>query len=95
MKETTRWDDLANLTFPNSYPTKEAADKLRDELLFERAVQVYLWALPAVNLMAMKEGSEKAFGAGLQRVSCLERAAQRKDDRYHTKLRRDLCDGLC
>ena len=62
--QTARWDDLANLPFPNSYPTKEAADKLRDELVFERAVQVYLWALPAVNLMAMREGSEKAFGAG-------------------------------
>jgi hypothetical protein len=59
-----RWNDLANAPFPNSYPTKEAADKLRDELLFQRAVQVYLWALPVVNLMAMKEGSEKAFGAG-------------------------------
>jgi hypothetical protein len=59
-----RWNDLANAPFPNSYPTKEAADKLRDELLFQRAVQVYMWALPAVNLMAMKEGFEKAFGAG-------------------------------
>jgi hypothetical protein len=64
MAQTARWDDLANLPFPQNYPTKEAADRLRDELLFERAVQVYPWALPAVNLMAMKEGSEKVFGAG-------------------------------
>lgn len=62
--QNSRWEDLANVPFPNNYPTREAADKLRDELLFERAVQVYLWALPAVNLMAMKEGSEKVFGSG-------------------------------
>jgi hypothetical protein len=64
MAQNSRWDDLANLPFPNGYPTKEAADRQRDELVFQRAVQVYMWALPAVNLIAMKEGSEKAFGAG-------------------------------
>jgi hypothetical protein len=62
--QTTRWDEPANLPFANGYPTAETAAKLNDELLFQRATQVYLWALPAVNLMAMKEASEKAFGAG-------------------------------
>jgi hypothetical protein len=61
--QTARYDELARQPFPNGYPTTEAAAKLNDELLFQRAVQVYLWALPAINLMAMKEGSEKAFGA--------------------------------
>jgi hypothetical protein len=37
---------------------------LRDELTFERAVQAYLWALPALNMYGMKEGSEKVFGKG-------------------------------
>lgn len=60
----THYDQLANLTFPNNQPSKESTTALNDELLFQRATQVYLWALPAVNLMAMKEGSEKAFGAG-------------------------------
>jgi hypothetical protein len=50
--------------FKTGYPTKESATALNDELLSQRATQAYLWALPAVNLMAMKEGSEKAFGAG-------------------------------
>jgi hypothetical protein len=35
-----------------------------DELLFQRGVQSYLWALPAINMWAMKEGSEAKFGAG-------------------------------
>ena len=37
---------------------------LKRELLFERAVQAYLWALPALNMYGMKEGSEKVFGKG-------------------------------
>ena len=45
-------------------PTKETAQTLRDELLFERATQTYLWALPLINTLGMKVGSEKAFGAG-------------------------------
>jgi hypothetical protein len=53
-----------SVTFREGYPTPDSASTLNDELLYQRAVQSYLWALPVVNLMAMKEGSEKAFGAG-------------------------------
>jgi hypothetical protein len=34
-----------NLPFAENRPTKETAQTLRDELLFERAAQTYLWAL--------------------------------------------------
>ena len=37
---------------------------LKEELLFQRAAQSYIWALPALNMVAMKEGSEKVFGKG-------------------------------
>ncbi|WP_239482826.1 DUF1254 domain-containing protein [Paraburkholderia sp. C35] len=57
-------DALANAPFVGDFPTQESADLLKDELYFQRAVQVYLWALPAVNMYAMKEGSEKTYGAG-------------------------------
>jgi hypothetical protein len=59
-----RYESLANVPFPEGHPTKEAAAMLSEELLFQRATQVYLWSLPAVNLYAMKEASERAFGAG-------------------------------
>ena len=36
----------------------ETARRLTDELLFERGVQSYLWALPAINMWAMKQASE-------------------------------------
>lgn len=58
------WDELANLPFPENYPTKHSSQVLLDELIFQRAVQVYLWALPAMNMYGMKEGSEKIFGKG-------------------------------
>jgi hypothetical protein len=61
---TSRFDDLANLPFSENRPTKETAQTLRDELFFQRATQVYLWALPLINTLGMKEGSEKVFGAG-------------------------------
>jgi hypothetical protein len=58
------WDELAKLPFPNGYPTEEARTRLMDELLFHRAVEVYLGALPVVNMIAMRDGSEAKFGGG-------------------------------
>ena len=62
--QTSRHDELAELPFPNGYPSKDGIAALKDELLFQRAVQTYIWALPALNMYAMKEGSEKVFGKG-------------------------------
>jgi hypothetical protein len=59
-----RYDEIAKLPFPNGHPTKASAATLRDELLFQRATQVYLWALPLINTLGMKDGSESQFGAG-------------------------------
>src|SRR5262245_51954978 len=61
---TTHFDTLADLPFAENRPTMETAQTLRDELLFQRATQTYLWALPLINTLGMKVGSEKAFGAG-------------------------------
>jgi hypothetical protein len=62
--QETRFDQLANLPFAENRPTKETAQTLRDELLFERATQIYLWAMPLINTLGMQVGSEKVFGAG-------------------------------
>jgi hypothetical protein len=50
---STRFDELANLPFSENRPTVETAKALRDELLFQRATQVYLWALPLINTLGM------------------------------------------
>ena len=62
--EQKHWDELRNLPFPENYPTAETAQKLHDEMLFQRACQVVLWSLLAVSVYSMKKGSEEAFGAG-------------------------------
>lgn len=61
---SSRHEALANLPFERGFPARETIRTLKEELIFQRAVQAYLWALPAVNVWAMKEGSEKQFGAG-------------------------------
>lgn len=62
--QETTFDKLANLPFAEGQPTKETAQILRDELLFQRATQTYLWAMPLINTLGMQVGSEKVFGAG-------------------------------
>ena len=60
----SHYEQLANIPFPSGYPSKASIQQLKDELVFQRAVQSYLWALPVLNMYGMKDGSEKAFGAG-------------------------------
>jgi hypothetical protein len=61
---TAHFDQMANLPFAENRPTAETAAALKDALLFQRATQTYLWALPLINTLGMKVGSEKQFGAG-------------------------------
>ncbi len=64
LAQPSRYDSLADSPTIENRPTPETAKLLREELLFQRATQIYLWALPLINTMGMKTGSEKAFGAG-------------------------------
>jgi hypothetical protein len=61
---SSRFEELANIPFNAGYPSHADVAKLKDELLFQRGVQSYLWAQAALNMYAMKEGSEKQFGKG-------------------------------
>ena len=62
--QTSRYEQLANAAYTGGTLSADAAATLKDELTFQQAVQVYLWALPSLNMYGMKEGSEKAFGKG-------------------------------
>jgi hypothetical protein len=55
---------LADAPMFENRPTSETAKLLKDELLFQRATQTYLWTLPLINTLGMKVWSEKTFGAG-------------------------------
>jgi hypothetical protein len=60
----SHYDKLADQPYIESYPLKADIGTLKQELLFERGVQAYLWALPSLNIYGMKQGSEKTFGKG-------------------------------
>jgi hypothetical protein len=60
----TNPEELERQLFSEGYLSTDAQTHLTDELLFQNAVQTYRWALPALNMYDMKEGSEKAFGKG-------------------------------
>ena len=60
----SRYEKLASLPFKEGYIPKDDVSTLLDESFFQRAVQTYLWAMPALNMYGMMEGSEKVFGKG-------------------------------
>lgn len=62
--QTSRFDELSRLPFEQNRPTQQTAQTLKDELLFQRATQTYLWAMPLLNTLGMKVGAEEAFGTG-------------------------------
>jgi len=64
--QQARYDALANSATFENRPTAQSSQTLMDELLFQRATQAYLWALPLINTLGMKEGSEKVFGSGYE-----------------------------
>ena len=64
LAQDSHYEQLANAPFPGGYPAKESVIPLENELFFQLASQAYIWSLPAINMWAMKEGSEKVFGAG-------------------------------
>lgn len=53
---------LGELTFERGYPTEETTKKLQDEMDYQRAVQAYLWAYPAVSFESIRVGSAAASG---------------------------------
>jgi hypothetical protein len=50
MAQQERYESLAGIRLTEDRPTAETAQLLKDELRFRRASQVYLWALPVINL---------------------------------------------
>ena len=74
----SRFDELANAPFKENRPTKETEQTLRDELLFQRATQTYLWALPLINTLGMQLGSEKVFGKGYNVLPVFEKRLDAK-----------------
>ncbi len=48
---------IGDLTFEQGFPTEETKQKVFDEIDYQRAVQAYMWAYPAVSFEASGLGS--------------------------------------
>lgn len=68
-----RYRDLAGLPLDGGYPSNEVAGTLAEELYFQRATQAYLWALPAMNMVAMRDGLGAISGFGYNVMSVFEK----------------------
>lgn len=90
--DQSRFNSLANLPFEKNRPTAATAQTLRDELIFQRATQTYLWAMPLLNTLGMKVGAEEAFGTGYNVMPIWEK---RLDAKTHiTTPNSDLIYGM-
>lgn len=49
--------------FSNGYPLKETQEKLLNEMDFQRACQIYLWAMPLVSMAQWQYAHENQLGA--------------------------------
>ncbi len=66
---------IGPLEFSAGYPTDETAQKLFDELDFQRAVQTYLWAMPLASYGAFAEEHFR-LGANNNTVMIAEQSAK-------------------
>jgi len=59
--QADRFEGLAKLPFDQNRPTEQTARTLQEELIFQRATQTYLWAMPLLNTMGMRDGFAQAY----------------------------------
>ena len=56
---------IGALSFEHGFPTEETARKLFDEMDYQRAVQAFLWAYPAVSFESIRVATKRDLGADL------------------------------
>ena len=54
---------IGRLELQDGYPSKSTAEKLYDEMDFQRATQAFIWALPAVGFQSLHLVHLNSFGA--------------------------------
>jgi len=56
---------LGKLIFENGFPSEETTRKVFDEMDYQRAVQAYLWAYPAVSFESIRLATKHTLGTDL------------------------------
>lgn len=69
---------LGDLKFERGFPTEEAKQKVFDEIDYQRAVQAYLWAYPAVSFESLRLAGKKDYGIGLNDFAIADNFADPK-----------------
>jgi hypothetical protein len=59
---------IGKIEIERGYPSQATIKKLYDEMDFQRAVQAYLWAMPAVAQNELRQGLERDLGVGYNDV---------------------------
>jgi hypothetical protein len=56
---------IGKLRFENGFPSKETAQKVFDEMDYQRAVQAFLWAYPVVSFESIRIANKRDLGTDL------------------------------
>ncbi|SDR84382.1 DUF1254 domain-containing protein [Halopseudomonas sabulinigri] len=76
--DSKRFEELANLPLENNRPTAETAQTLTEELWFQRASQTYLWAMPLLNTMGMRDGFAATYSPTYNTMAIWEKRLDAK-----------------
>jgi hypothetical protein len=55
---------LVKQMYKGGWPNAKELESVHEQFLLQRAVQSYMMTLPALNVIGLRDGSEKEFGAG-------------------------------
>lgn len=62
-KMETRDTRIGKLVFEKGYPSLETVEMLYDEMDFQRATQIYIWALPVISMTELVYSYQEDLGA--------------------------------
>ena len=83
---------LGVLNFERGFPTAETTRKLFDELDYQRAVQAYLWAYPAVSFESIRLAAKRDLMDPTTSISCIaDNFADPQIDLSHGQRHHHLC----
>jgi hypothetical protein len=69
---------VGDLKFERGYPTEETTRKVFDEIDYQRAVQSYLWAYPAVSFESIRLGVKRDLGLDYNQFAIADKLADAK-----------------
>lgn len=64
---------IGKIDLQAGYPSEASVTKLYDELDFQRAVQVYIWAIPTVALDSLRIANKRDWGVDYNGVGIVDR----------------------